>query len=225
MSYATARNPIDQPLTKRAIESDPSGRQPTSNASVIECEPSGKRRTSNAIEPKRIGKKRKIRANAANPNDQKQRSQKVDPIGRKPTMRASELSRSVQKPIRAEIEARAIVLQPRTVRHGPNRAHDPKLLKNRQNPSDPHVKSHAKKNPHRTVELANGRRKLPSQIAQRIQKTKTKRMTKTTRILERAVIADYLLEDLRNGDQVVVTMRQQDRQNKVVIRVDAHSAG
>jgi hypothetical protein len=33
------------------------------------------------------------------------------------------------------------------------------------------------------------------------------------------------LEDLRNGDRVVVTMRQQDRQNKVVIRADAHSVG
>jgi hypothetical protein len=33
------------------------------------------------------------------------------------------------------------------------------------------------------------------------------------------------LEDLKTGDHVLVTMRQQDRQNKVVVRVDAHSAG
>jgi hypothetical protein len=33
------------------------------------------------------------------------------------------------------------------------------------------------------------------------------------------------LEDLKLGDHVIVTTRQQDRQNKVVIRIDAHSAG
>lgn len=44
----------------------------------------------------------------------------------------------------------------------------------------------------------------------------------TARIMRDGVPAK--LEDLRNGDRVIVTMRQQDRQNKVVIRVDAHSA-
>lgn len=33
------------------------------------------------------------------------------------------------------------------------------------------------------------------------------------------------LEELRMGDHVVVTMRQQDRHMKVAIRVDAHSEG
>lgn len=45
----------------------------------------------------------------------------------------------------------------------------------------------------------------------------------TARVTRDGLLAK--LEDLRIGDHIIVTMRQQDRQNKVVIRVDAHSAG